>query len=396
MNSLMRDNEKLEVILDRFYNVFNKYNSDVLKMLGEKVKQFDGLTPSEAHKLAQEMKYSTDIRNITRELSRISGKSMQEIDELLDRVAKENIEFAETYFKDIEDYEHNDRVRRYVETIKKETKELFKDLSKTKNLGFTLKDRNGNMIFTPFEQAYKDLIDKAVYNVSTGVIDYQSAMRNTLNQLANSGVKIHEEKTTYESGYQRRIDSSVRQAILTGMRKVNMGIQEMVGKEFGANGVEISYHFPCADDHIDIQGRQYSNKQFEKLNANLMRPIGELNCTHFIFSIILGVNEPNESEEYLNKLKRMSKETITYKGKEYTPYEATQVQRKLETAIRRQKDRQIISRASGDDIGIMKAQKKITQLTTEYYNFSKKADLDVYKNRMVVSGYNRLKSYDKK
>ena len=75
MNSLMRDNEKLEVILDRFYNVFNKYNSDVLKMLGEKVKQFDGLTPSEAHKLAQEMKYSTDIRNITRELSRISGKS---------------------------------------------------------------------------------------------------------------------------------------------------------------------------------------------------------------------------------------------------------------------------------------------------------------------------------
>ena len=46
---------------------------------------------------------------------------------------------------------------------------------------------------------YNDLIDEAVFNVETGGIDYQSAMRNTINQLADSGVKIHEEKLGYEN-----------------------------------------------------------------------------------------------------------------------------------------------------------------------------------------------------
>lgn len=386
----MQNEEKLNKILERFYVRFNKYNTKVLEELGNVIKQFDGLTPSQAHKLGQELKYSNNTNELLKELSRISGKSIKDINTLLDKVAKENVEFANVYNVD-----YTDQMKRYVETIKKETYGTFKNLSKSKNLGFTLKDKNGKMIFKPLRMVYRDLIDEAVYNVSSGVVDYQSAMRNTIKQLADSGVKTHEETTTYKSGYSRRIDSSVRQAVLTGIRKVNLGIQEMVGKEFGADGYEISAHFPCAEDHLDIQGRQFSKKEYERLNNDLTRPIGELNCTHFAFAIVLGVSLPSYTKKQLREYRKKSLEKVTYNNKTYTKYQATQVQRRFETEIRKQKDRQIIARASGNGDEISKAQKKISQLTKEYNKFSQIAGLDTYKNRLAVSGYHRLKRYDK-
>lgn len=386
----MQNEEKLNKILERFYVRFNKYNTKVLEELGNVIKQFDGLTPSQAHKLGQELKYSNNTNELLKELSRISGKSIKDINTLLDKVAKENMEFADAY-----NVKYTNEIRRYIQTIKEETNGTFKDLAKSKNLGFSYKDKNGKMIFKPLKKVYTDLIDEAVYNVSSGVVDYQSAMRNTIKQLADSGVKTHEETTTYKSGYNRRIDSSVRQAVLTGIRKINLGIQERVGEQFGADGYEISAHFPCAEDHLDIQGRQYTKEEYKELNEDLTRPIGELNCTHFAFAIIIGVNLPSYSKKKLKEYRDKSLEEITYNGKKYTKYQATQVQRRFETEIRKQKDRQIISRASGDKEEISDAQRKISQLTKEYNKFSQVAGLDTYKNRLAVSGYHRLKSYDK-
>ena len=389
----MKDEKKLDLVLERFYNRYNKFNTKVLETLGETIKQFDGLTPSQAHELAQELKYSTNIDQLLNELSRLSGKSVQELDELFDKVAEENVGFAEEYYKikgkDFVPYEENDQLRRYVETIKKETYGTFKNLSKSRNIGFTFKE-DDRVIFKPFKKAYRELIDEAVYKVSTGVSDYQSAMRNAIKKLADSGIKVHEETTTYKSGYNRRIDSSVRQNVLEGIRRINIGIQEEVGKEFGADGVEVSFHVPCAEDHWFINGQQYSKKEFAKINGDLDRPVGTLNCRHFVYSIVLGVNQPEYSKEYIRKMRQQSKEKIEYDGKKYTPYEASQIQRKMETSIRQQKDRQIIARSSGDKQEIANAQQKISQLTSKYKDFSNKAGLDVYKNRLYVSQYHRV------
>lgn len=391
----MIDEKKLDLILERFYNRFNKYNTKVLKKLGEVIKQFEGLTPSQAHVLAQELKYSTNVNELLRELSQISEKSIKDIEDLFEYVANENVEVAEQYYrianKRYVPFKENDALRRLVYSIERETDSLFTNLSRSQNIGFSLRDKNGNMYYKPLRDVYNDLIDEAVYNVSIGVKDYQSAMRNVIRQLADSGVKIHEEKVAYESGYNRRIDSSVRQNVLTGIRKINIGVQEQVGYELGANGVEISAHSPCADDHLFINGQQFSRKEFEQINSNLERPVGEYNCRHFVFSIILGVNKPSFTKRQLEEMRRESLSKVEYEGKTYTKYEATQVQRKLETAIRKQKDRQIVARASGDKEEVGKAQLKISQLTNKYNDFSKKAGLDTYKNRMSVSGYRRVK-----
>ena len=391
----MPDDKKLDKTLEKFFIRFNKYNTKVLVKLGETIGQFSDLTPSEAQILAQKLKYGNDIDELVTELAIITNQSIDDVYTVLDKVAEENVAFSEIYYKaknkEFINYKDNESLKRLVNAISNETAESLYNLSRTNAVGFTLKDElTGLTQFKPLKQLYDDVIDEAVYNVSQGVTDYGSSMRNVIRQLADSGVKTHEEKVGFISGYNRRIDSQVRQNVLTAIRQVNMDIQEQVGEQFGADGVEISAHSPCAEDHLPIQGKQYSTAAFERLNGNLERPIGEYNCRHFIFSIVLGVSRPSYSNKLLNSYKRESNSKVEYEGKEYTKYEATQVQRQLETKIRQYKDRQIIARASGDKEEIEIAQNQIKKITEKYVDFSNKAKLPVYKDRLTVSGYRKV------
>lgn len=390
----MKDNEKLDLILERFYQRFNKYNTKVLKKIGEAIKQIGEVSPSKAYQLGQQLKYGVELDDLLNELSKISGQSILDVKKLFDRVAEENVDFAEKYYKakgkEFTEYKDNKPLQRYVQTIKKETYGTFKNLSKSTSVGFTFKDKNNNTIFKPFKRAYRDLIDEAVYNVTTGVKDYQSAIRNTINDIADSGIKIHESSVKYKSGYNRRIDSSVRQNILEGVRQVNLGVQERIGDEIGADGVEVSHHENCSPDHYEIDGKQFTKEKFEKVNSNLTRPVGMLNCYHFAFSIVLGIDEPMFSKKQLKRDIEENEKGFEFEGKHYTNYEGTQLLRKIELGLRQQKDRQIISRSSGDNQGVLKAQNKISQLTQKYNEVLKASNLPSKIERARVTGYRRV------
>ena len=64
----------------------------------------------------------------------------------------------------------------------------------------------------------------------------------------------------YESGHTRRVDTAVRMNVLDAMRRMNQRAMEEVGREFGADGVEIDAHMLCAEDHLPYQGQQFSNE----------------------------------------------------------------------------------------------------------------------------------------
>ena len=385
------NNDKLELALERFVRRFEEFNTKVLEEFGKTISKFDGLTATQAHKLAQQLKNGRDMEKILADLERISELSRKDIEDLLEITAKENIDFANTYYEakalDKVSYETSKQFQDLVKAVEKTTKGEFTNLSKTTALKL-LKD-NGKPLYLDIKKAYNEVIDRCVLAVSTGQYDYQKAMYDTIKELSSSGVKKIFYDNEGKRAYARRLDSSVRMNILDGVKQVNIGIQEQVGKEFGADGVEISAHSPCAPDHIFIQGQQYTKKQFNKINNNLKRPIGELNCTHFVFSIVLGVSSPSYTKKQLNQYKQESETIIEYQGRKYTKYEATQVQRRIETAIRQQKDLQIIAKASGNKDTIANAQKNITNLTKEYKKFSEVAGLDTKMNRIRVVGYKR-------
>ena len=390
----MKDDKKLELLLERFYNRFNQYNTKVLKKLGEAIKKFDGVSPTVAHQIAQELKYGTDIDDLMAELSRLSGKSIKDIEEAFDIVAEENVAFAEVYAKaknmEFVDYKNNDQLKSLVKGIAGETNATFKNISKTRAIGFVLKDKYGKKTFKNLKDTYIDLIDEAVFNVETGVSDYQSAMRGVIKQLADSGVKIHEEKVGYPSGYNRRIDSSVRQNVLTGVRKINITTQKIVGRQYGANAIELSLTFPCADDHAPYEGKIYTHKEFEKIQSSLERPFFQWNCRHFGFQVIKGISQPQYTQKYLDQKHAQEHEEFYFEGKKINQVEANDLMRKIETSIRRNKDEQIIGRSAGNKEIVANSQQNITALTHKYNELSKVSNLPTYKNRLVVSGYRRV------
>ena len=195
--------------------------------------------------------------------------------------------------------------------------------------------------------------------------------------------------------------------ILDSTRQISNESQKLFGKEFDADGVEISTHLNPAPDHELIQGRQFSNKEYEKLQStgvatdyngevidirikDNFRPISTMNCFHYIFSIVLGVSKPQYSNEELKKIIDDNEKGAELDGKHYTNYELSQIMRKLETKIREQKDLQIMARASEDNELVLQSQTRITQLTTKYKQLCSVSGLpNKLSTRASVSGYKR-------
>ena len=97
-------------------------------------------------------------------------------------------------------------------------------------------------------------------------------------------------------------------------------------------------------------------------------------------------------EEQLKKIIDDNNKGFEYEGKHYTNYEGEQMQRRMETAIREQKDIQILGRESNDMQMVDEAQKKIKILTNKYKEFSNASGLGTKMDRLRVTGYKRIKS----
>ena len=401
-------NEELqEKLLSVFDKRFQNYNTKVLEELGNVIKQFKDLTPSQAYKLGQQLKYNTTVKEMLDELSKITGLSIKDLKKILEKVAKENLGFADVYYKarDLKTpiYEDNKALQRLVKSIYRTSGNELKNISKT--TGFKLLDDYGNDLLLDIDKTYKEVIDRCVVAISQGKESYNQMMRDTLKQLARSGVRQIE----FESGYNRRLDTSIRMNVLDSIRTVSNKSQLIFGNEFKSDGVEISVHQNPAPDHKEVQGRQFSNKEFAnfqndkratdytgkvfepEFEGHDRRSISEYNCYHYIFSIILGVSKPLFSEEQLKKINEGNEKGFEFEGKHYTMYEGTQLQRRIETAIRRNKDTQILAKSADDKELALQSQIKITQLTTKYKQLCKvsglRNDLD---ERGFVSGYKRI------
>lgn len=403
----MIDEKLQEQLLEVFDKRFQDYNTKVLEELGNVIKQFKDLTPSQAYKLGQQLKYNTTVKGLLDELSKISGLSVKDLKAILEKVAKENIGFADVYYKarglETPIYNENKALQRLVSSVYNISGAEFKNIAKS--TGFRVLGDNGEPLLLDIDKTYKEVIDRCVVAISQGKETYQQSMRSTLKQLASSGVR----KIEYESGYSRRLDTSIRQNVLDSMRQVSNESQQLFGKEFDSDGIEISTHLNPSPDHELVQGRQFSNKEFEnfqndrkavdytgmvfepEFEGHDRRSISEYNCYHYIFSIVLGVNKPQYSKEQLQEIIDNKNKTFEFDGKTYNMYEGTQLQRRIETEIREMKDLNILSKASGDEDLVLQSQTRITQLNTKYKQLSQVSGLPTKKQRLSVSGYKRKK-----
>ena len=399
----MLNNEQEEKLVQILIDRINALNEDILTIIGNRIKQIGELTPTQVHQIQQMLMYYTDINTIVQKLAEVTNMNVNDIYNMFEYSAKTNQDFARQFYKargiSYIPYTKNKALKEQIRAIAKITAKEYVNISRTSAIGYTVKDLKGNLVFKDISSTYKDIIDKAILNAGQGKTTYQQEMRNAIKQIGQSGLKTLD----YESGRSVRLDSAIRQNTLEGLRTLTNQIQQQFGEEFGADGVEVSHHINSAPDHIDtVDGKQFSlngdrvvngklYKDFNTVNNSLDRQVSTLNCRHYIFSIVLGVNKPQYTDKQLEEDKKKNKQGFDFEGKHYSNYEGEQLQRLIEREIRKQKDIQILAKSSGDKELTLQSQTKITQLTTKYKQLCNVSGLpNQLRTRASVVGYKRI------
>ncbi|MBP0982723.1 MAG: hypothetical protein J6A19_03280 [Oscillospiraceae bacterium] len=259
----------------------------------------------------------------------------------------------------------------------KETAGACENLTGT--LGFADHDFLGRVYYLSMTDMYRRELDAAHMKVVTGATDYMTAIRQACNKLAASGVRTID----YESGRSDRVEVAVRRALMTSVSHITQRISEQNAEEFGADGWEISAHSGARPSHAIYQGRQFPNSKYDSIVKPL---IEDYNCRHSAYPIIIGISEPTYTEE---ELRNIDPPPFTYEGRKYTAYEAQQQMRKMERAMRKQKDRCIVADAAGDEDTFTAASIKLRRQKDIYEDFCKAADSYTQYERTFVAGYNR-------
>lgn len=385
-------------------------NEFVINIICKRVKEIGHLLPSDLHRLERLMIMGADVKKINEEIARQTGLQVKDIKKLIKTVALDGYIDAKPYY----DYRHlsyipyakNIALVRIVEAVAEETANTYLNMAKSQ--AFMIRDLANPKILKPtsISQTYQTIIDEAVQSVQSGVIDYNTAMRRSIKQLVDSGIRYVTFNTESGRTYSQRLDTAVRRNVLDGVRMVNQAVQDETGKQFGADGKEITVHANPAADHQFVQGHQFTNEEYEKLQGekdvtfkdvqgrlyeHFDRHIGTCNCRHFTYSIIIGFSTPNFTDKQLAKILADNDKGYTLpNGKHLTMYECTQVQRKMETEVRRAKDGVIAAQTAGDMELAKEYQAKINQLTSDYNQFSKACGLSPKPVKMRVSGYRKI------
>lgn len=381
----MLTDREIEAAYARMRDRIDLVNAEYLKAVARQINAIGGLNASSIRKLAQMRIYRANVVKIKAALAKALNLSVQELQELLERAAREVYADADYMAvirgRRLMQLEYNEPLKKYISAVSAQTEERFHNYSNT----------------TCIDENYQEAVTNAIDAVARGVTDYRSAIRDTMRKLGGDGLRI-----TYESGVTRRMDTAIRQNVLDGVKQIQQEAQRLIGEEIGATGVELSAHPFSAVDHEPAQGRQFSLQEFSRMQAGqpftdangnrydgFKRPIGEWNCRHFASYIILGVSPRRYTDAQLKAWKEMNHKGCTIGGKHYTVYEASQLMRQLETSVRRQKDIANLAKLSGDDKLRREAQAKIVTLKAQYKAASEASGLKQRAERMVVEGFGR-------
>lgn len=350
-------------------------NEYLLKDIAHRVQEAGGFTSTAAYEAWRAEWMGVSRKKLEKELAWLLGVTRQEAKKLLQTAAQYGYDTTLKKFPGrVIPFDANPALQQIVSSSVALAGDALKNITQT--TAIMMVSPYGQ--YLPLAEAYRACTDFAFQQVITGATDYNTAIRQACAGIAKHGVSV-----AYASGVHTSLEAAVRRNIMGGLGLMTEKVEQQNHDDIGCNGWEISAHANSAPDHEPIQGKQYSDAEYEKLNNSLVRRIGTLNCGHVASPIILGVNQPQYTPEQLEKFRKDNETGVTFDGKHYTGYEATQMQRRLERAIRAQKRRVLL--AAPDDAEPQKI--RLVRLQQEYNRFSKGVGLHTEYERLEVSGF---------
>ena len=380
------DNYTIEDAIDMLLSRLDAVESFLLQKIGEQIKELGEMSQTSINLIVAMNRMGTNIAEITRRLQAVTQINNITRRQILQR-ALDDMYTDPRFERALDERDISPETKAHIETF-------------TRAVATQTQGQMANIAnTTAVSQAYKDALDPAIIAVSTGMDSYTSQLHKLVSDAGSAGMPI-----VYESGFRRRLDSAARQNITDAVNQVAQNAAEAIGEDLGFDAVEISAHLMSAPDHEPIQGRVFLKAEYEKMQNGLpfsdvdghnytgfKRPIGEWNCRHFDAPFDTRSSIRAYTEEELKDFRDRNHKGCTINGKKMTIYEASQLMRRTETDIRRQKDIAIVAAHAGDTDTQAACQRKINALDAYYSEICQRAGLRPQRNRTVVPGFTPYK-----
>lgn len=333
--------------------------------------------------------HGIDLKEIEKAIRKTSGISEAKLNALLDDVVERN----QKYYTELIDLAHITQPETMVSVedtwaIYEQTKQTLRNI--TRSMGF-LVDAGRTML--PPAKAYQWALDAATLKVESGAISYGQSIKDAVRELASGGLRV----VDYESGHRDHVDVAARRAVMTGVSQLCSKYTEQAAEYLETPYYEVSAHAGARDvpgrspwaSHKEWQGKVYSTRSgdiypniYEVCGLGAVDGLEGANCRHRRNVWVEGVSERTYTDEQLEHIDDGL--GCTFEGKNYTAYEATQEQRKVERTIRKLKREKTAYSAAGLTDEEQAVNIKLRRLNAKYKVFSKAAGLPEQRERMKV------------
>lgn len=354
-----------------------------------RIKKSGEITSTADYQINRLIEMGKSREEVERIIKEALGATWPEMFEMYDRVAEwEYVRSREIYEQVNDDFltpEDNKWLQQITEAARKQTKDTLVNMAQS--YGFSVL-MAGRRVFTPFAEYYQKYVDTAIQDVVTGGTDYNSAIRKVVTQMTNSGLRV----VDYASGHTNRADVAARRAVLTGVNQITAQVSEHNAEKLDTEYFEVSWH-PCArPDHQTWQGKVFSRKQLETVcGYGTVTGLCGANCRHTFHPFIPGVSERLYPDDWLEEQNKREAQTKEWNGKQLNAYEQTQQQRKMETAMRAQRQKiRLLQEAGADKDDIMLEKARYQGQLNEYKQFSKKMGLLEQRERIYQDGLGKV------
>ena len=384
--------DELEALPISLVKLFNILELDVMTDIARKLSNLKDISASADYQMSRLYELGVSkivIHELVRDTLQKSDNELDNIfDYMIDSGYARNEEIYRLTGKKFIPYKENDSLQQFVKAVKAQTKNDYKNI--TQSLGFAVKGNDGKLGFKPVAKFYQQTLDKATAGIISGTFDYNTIIKQAVNDMTNSGLRT----VDYENGRSNRIEVAVRRAILTGVNQITAQINNEVAEQLGTEYFEVSYHRGARPTHQVWQGRVYSKQDLEIVcGLGTVTGLCGANCRHSYAPFVIGVSQRTYTDDELERMNDEENTPKEYNGKQYTLYEATQRQRKLETLMRKQReDIKLLEAGKAGDNEINAAKARYFSTSDDYVKFSKAMNLSQQRERITVDGKNALGS----
>ena len=338
--------DQLEALPRRFVQLWQQVEDDILQDIARRMKslgELDPLTPTaiwQAWRLAETRAVRS---NTVATLAKYTGKSRAEIKRLLETAGAQTLAADDAVYTaaglDPPPVNQSPALLNLLNAGYRQTCGTWQNLTAT----------TANTVTGAFE----DRLSRAWGLISTGALDYSTAIRRTVGDLADTMPYI-----TYPSGHTDTLEVAARRAVLTGVNQTCAKLQLARMEEMDCKFVEVTAHEGARPTHAVWQGRVYHRggavvhdgeryEDFETATGYGTGPgLCGWNCRHNFYPFYPGVSVRNYTDE---RLAELDARNIPYGGGLYTRYEITQMQRALERRVRKYTRRYLAETAAGVD-----------------------------------------------